>query len=392
MAPRRAFDGRELSARIAEMRRTLAVAELSAIFAAAKVAIQVRTDSDTILNHLEVFARAVYGGTPESDLGEIGLILKLNIESWLATRRDDPRTPEQRRDDVRRRAERAQAVLGPNHHRVRNFWESHFLEEGRETERYREAVESFRASLARRGWPGRTDFRSSLSSQNFATMLRRSDDPAEVSEGEAITAANAAWRAENYGVAHPFTMVAEGNRLLNALSRVESAHDRDGRDGVDRPQVEEILRDAKRLTASRKLVLGVHHGGTVKALSYQARALRLLAQHERARALAEEARAYYMKHSSKTDTSLTGILGILEAEGHAVEACAAAENSAIARSVGSLVVAREEQERARALWQLVSSLLDDAEADVSRWASERVWLTRLDALRDRRDAQRSSLA
>jgi hypothetical protein len=372
-----------LAETLAQMRLTLAAAPLLAMYTAARIAIQVRTDSDTILRQLEKANAAFVGEASDDDLGTEGLLLTLKISGWLATRGDERRTAERRRDDFRARAERAERMLGANHSEVRNFWEQYYLELGRVADRSDEAIANYRASLEARGWPRRMDFRLSLSSQNLATMLRRSTNPEEVTEGERITAFNARWRTKQYGARHPFTMVAEGNRIVDELFHLERAHDEGTLTQDLVALARATLEDAERLTAARKSVLGVHHGGTVKAMMYQARAQRLLGHTDAARAIAQEALAYYLTYSSKKDETVTPQLRLIIAEGYAAEADAADANERVASAAGSGLVADDERDRARSLRKTASDALDASVADFVRWDDQEAWLPRIEAVRAR---------
>lgn len=371
----------ETSSFLQEMRNTLNVAELLAMYTAAQIAIQVRTDSETILNHLTTTVTDRFGDKADAELGEAGLILRLRIDKWLAERRENPRSGKERRAEARDRAERAERVLGADHPEVRNSWERHYLEEARETDTYVYAVRNYRASLKKRGWPDRMDFRISLSSLNFATMLRRSNNPDELEEGEQITARNAAWRAAEYGPSHPYTSVAEGNRLIDELYRSEALHDFGGPTAINRDQVRKILSDAARLTKARRSVLGVHHEATIKALSYEARAHRLLGNPGQALAIAEKSLGLVMNYESKKDTPIKGILRVIAAEGYAAEADIATSNMTIAATSGLNTVAEAERVRAIELASTIKKYIDQAESDLARWPNEQVWLDRLVILR-----------
>ncbi|MGC0368847.1 hypothetical protein [Microbacterium sp. SLBN-111] len=379
----------KFAARMIEMRRTLLAAPLTAMYAAARIAIQVRTDSDVVLNHLDAANRTHFGDTPEAQRGRTGVLLGMRIQNWLYTRGVERRTAERRRADLRLRAESAQTLLGEDDSHVRAYWESYYLELARESATRDEAIAAYRLSLARRGWRNVRDplnFRLSLATQNLATMLRRSDDPGDWAEGERITAVNAEWRQATFGARHPFTLVAEGNRVLNVLYRLEETAD-DGEFGpVDRRAARKVMRDATELYRNRKDVLGVHHGGTVKAMSYQARALRLLDNAQEARALAERALAHYLTYSSKNDTTLTAVLRVIAAEGYAAEAEEAQRNVREASERGAMTAVKTEIARAAKVWQTVDAMLDLAEADLVRWASRAVWLARLQKVRVRRGA------
>lgn len=379
----------KLEARMAEMRLTLNAAPLTAIYAAARIAIQVRTDSDAVLNHLNAANRRHFGDTPDAERGRTGGLLAIKIETWLTRRGVERRTAERRREDVRKRAERVQALLGDHDPDVRNYWESYYLELSRDAESRDEAITAYRASLAQRGWRDIGDplnFRLSLSTQNFSTMLRRSDDLAAQTEGKRITASNAQWRAKTYGVQHPFTLVAEGNRLLDELHRLEETADQGEFGPNDKRETRAVIDDARRLYANRKKVLGVHHGGTVKAMSYGARGLRLLGNAKEARARAEQALAHYLTYSANKDESITGILRVIAAEGYAAEAEEAQRNLREAAERGAVKAAGTEAERAAKVWQTVDAMLNLAEPDLVRWPNQKPWLARLHRARDRRAA------
>lgn len=384
----------ELADTIAEMRRTLVTAPLIVMYTAARVAIQVRTDADIVLNHLERTSEGFYEGASDEQIGREGVIVQLKIKTWLASRRDKRRSAEERLADYRHQAEQAQRLLGPSDDQVRTFWESYYLEQARDPTQYAEGKRAFRASLEARGfrfpvddskpWKTPMNFRLSLSSQNFAIILRRSSDSADVQLGELITARNSTWRRSQYGARHPFTMVAEGNRLLNALAHAEVLHDTGTTNKAIQTNAQSIVHESAALAANRRHVLGEHHGGTIKAQAYHARALRLLGEPFRARAVAEEALAHYMAYGRPDDT-VAAILQLVSAEGYAAEAVAAHQNLEVAFAAGSVLVADDERDRARALWNTVSDRLNSAEQEFLRWPNHGRWLRRVTTLRARRD-------
>lgn len=379
----------DFAERMGEMRHTLAAAQLSAVFATARIAIQVRTDSDVVLGHLDTANRTYFGDIPEARRGRTGVLLGMSIQTWLDTRGTERRTAERRLTDLRMRAERAETLLGADEPQVRNFWEAYFLELAREGTTLNEAIEALRASLTQRGWHSHhdpLDFRLSLATQNLATVLRRSDKPSDRAEGERLTAMNAEWRTKTFGARHPFTLVSEGNRLLDVLHRLEEIADGGEFGPTDRRATKKVMDDAVDLYRNRKEVLGVHHGGTVKAMMYQARALRLLGNAEEARAAAERALAHYLTYSAKNDTTVTAVLRVIAAEGYAAEAEEAQRTVREASEHGAVDAVKTEVERAVKVWQTIDAMLDLAEADLVRWPSQAPWLTRLQSVRTRRAA------
>lgn len=379
----------ELAGHISEMRRTLVAAPLTAIFAAARIAIHVRTDSEAVLKHLDTTNRTHFGDTSDAHRGRTGVLLDMQIQTWLNVRGDERRTAKRRRDDLRRRAVRAQDLLGSDDPEVRKRWDQYYRELAREEGSLEEALAALRALLAERGW--RTardplDFGLSLATQNFASALRRSSSLSDRAEGERITEMNAKWRAETFGARHPFTMVAEGNRLLDVFYRLERTSDEGEFGPNDRRAAIQVGSDANKLYKNRMEVLGVHHGATVLAMSYQARALRLLGDAQEARAIAERAIAHYLTFSAKNDTTITAILRVIAAEGYAAEAEKAERNVSEALTSGALEVIATEVTRATEVWQTVDTMLNLAEADLVRWPNQAPWLTRLRNARARRSS------
>jgi len=255
-----------------------------------------------------------------------------------------------------------------------------------------QALKDIRTLLDAAGHPERTSFELSIHAMNFAVLLRIDEDVNLQHEAEDITDREATRRREIYGAEHPFTLVAEAHRLVLKLGRLERSHDAGPLGQIERSRAEQLATEVHRLHKRRSAVLGERHGGTVMALGYEARALRLSGGHEESRALAVRALAQRgVDQDTNRDDTLPPILRIViadalafrfhEADMNAIAAEARLRqenNPQLRRPLAK--AATQERERANVVRAEILTLISEATKVLGHQQSQRIWMERAEAI------------
>jgi hypothetical protein len=359
---------------------------------------------------------ASQSGFPSAETGTGALLLAITVDRYrsdISTRKRP--TAEVITASVARHAAAARR-LPASDSRLRMLHERVLINRGGDRELLDDAIADLTQSLRERGYeppvaqppsargrgkspaPQQMNFVTSLHALSLGSLHRRRGGNADQALASAIIDETAAWRTDRYGSQHPFTLVAEGHRVLAALAPLERALDTRPLTADETATALHVGDLAHRLEVARAGVLGARHMATVRALSYQARALRLSedpvaasSAAERALAAAESAQAkkyHELPPIMKVIVAEACALGSMQAKSSAVELGHAharyarspqhADQAAQIRSTIEAERERAGEERRRAL-----RLLDEAEEALEHQRSVALWLTRLRVLRTR---------
>jgi hypothetical protein len=356
-------------------------AELSMV----RVASAVHTDRTIPRDHLDTVLFAIFdldntlddtaGGAHYSSRGRF--VLGNDVAIHLNARRGQQRPFDQRLREAQDRLRRGLKELD---HDDTEVWRLRVREaEARASlpDLREQALVDLDRLLAEEGYPERRNYRLSLHAMNLAVKLRFDDDDARAERSEQIVKAEAAWRTQRYSARHPFTLVARANHVLYTLTRLEFAADRTFLSPAQSEQVRTVIAGAISLHADRAALLGERSSSAVRALSFQARALRLLGDHDRSLAIAAE--AYALRGDdpeTSRDDEVPAILHICIASALQARREVALRNADLARRKGDGATDDLESRRATRLAQEVIEHLDAADDVLTHQVPYRHWLER----------------
>ena len=375
----------DVTERMRRLREEWALAPHRAALSMTRVASAVHTDRTIPRDHLETVLVAIYeldskldhagGGADYSSRGRF--VLGNDVAIYLSARRGQQRPFDQRLREAQARLRRGLKKLDHDDPavwslRVREAEARASLPDLRE-----QALVDLDRLLVEAGYPEQRNYRLSLHAMNLAVKLRADDDDARARRSERIVEAEAAWRTQRYSARHPFTLVARANHVLYTLTRLEYAADRALLSPVQSEQVRTVIEDAVSLHAHRAELLGERSSSAVRALSFQARALRLLGDHERSRAIAAE--AYALRGDdpeTSRDDEVPAILQICMASALQARREVALRNADLARRKGDWATEELERRRATRLAQEVVEQLNAADDVLTHQVPYRHWLER----------------
>lgn len=377
----------DLIERMRRLREEWELAPHRASLSMVRIASAVHTDRTIPRDHLDTVLDAIHDLDDRLDepaaharySSRGRLVLGNEVAIYLNARRGRQRDFEQRLQEARGRLRRGCEELGDEDPelwrlRVREAEARTYLPELRD-----EALDDLERLLAEAGYPERRNYRLSLHAMNLAVKLRGNGDNDAARSGKSarIIEAESAWRTQRYSAHHPFTLVARANHLLETLTRLESEADRAALSPTQLKQVREIVEDARLLHADRAELLGERSSSAVLTLSYQARALRLLGDHERSHAIASE--AYALRGDdpeTSRDNTLPAILRICIANGLQSRREVALRNAFLARQKGDGATGALESERAARLAREVIEHLEAIDDVLAHQRPYRHWLER----------------
>jgi hypothetical protein len=375
----------DVTERMRRLREEWELAPHRAALSMARVASAVHTDRTIPRDHLDTVLDAIHdlgskldhaaGGADYSTRGRF--VLGNDVAIFLNGRRGRQRPFDQR---LREAQDRLRRGLGELDHDDPEIWRLRVREaEARASlpDLREQALVDLDRLLAEAGYPEQRNYRLSLHAMNLAVKLRADDDDARAERSEQIVEAEAAWRRQRYSARHPFTLVARANGVLYTLTRLEYAADRALLSPAQSEQVRAVVADAASLHAHRAELLGERSSSAVRALSFQARALRLLGDHERSRAIAAE--AYALRGDdpeTSRDDEVPAILQICMASAVQARREVALRNADLARRKSDWATDELERGRATRLAQEVVERLDAADDVLAHQVPYRHWVER----------------
>lgn len=298
---------------IARLHEELDVAPLRARFVMSRLAMSVRTMRVPVRDGIEALLEKVLADE-DSNLSRAQFLLGDEIGRYLAPRRGQQRSSQQRAAEAAMRLRRAREVLGNDEaiwrYEMREAFARALMLEGRGA-----ALGDMWSLLQAAGYPERRNFQLSIHAMNLAVQLSRTDDDANQRAAKEILDQEAKWRTEQFGADHPFTLVAEANRIVHVLQMLERIHDSRTLSQADISDAQTLAQAGRELHDRRVAVLGERHPATTRALSYEARALRILGMLEDSRAQAERVLSQRgIDPETLRDDDLPAIMSVLIAD------------------------------------------------------------------------------
>ncbi|MFJ6653510.1 hypothetical protein ACIQLJ_12005 [Microbacterium sp. NPDC091313] len=377
--------------KVRRLREEWMLAPFRAQLAMVRIASTVHTDRTIPRDHLESVLNELHDLDDElnerADAGDFSsrgrLVLGNDVAIYLNARRGAKRDFDLRLDEAQGRLKRGIAHLDVDDP---DIWRLRVREaEARASlpSLRKQALDDLERLLLEAGYPDERNYRISIHAMNLAVKLRADDDDERAKRSLAIVEEEVAWRAERYSALHPFTLVARANHTLYSLTRLEYAAD-------DNPvlsdeqvaQAHAVIESARQLHADRSLLLGERSASAVRALAYQARALRLCGEHEQSRAIATE--AYALRGDDPEtlrDDELPPILQICIASALQARREIALRNAQLARQRGEEETSRAELRRADDLTREIIERLDAADDVLGHQVPYRRWVERSKEIR-----------